>query len=42
LGHIRPTIAYLHLTEAAPTDEKEDLLVGKALTYLVRDFLRLS
>jgi len=42
LGHIRPTIAYLHLTEAAPTDEKEDLIVGKALTYLVRDFLRMT
>ena len=41
LGHIRPQIAYLNLTEAAPSDQKEDLLVGKALTYLVRDFLRL-
>lgn len=41
LGHIRPEIAYLNLTEAAPNDEKEDLIVGKALTYLVRDFLRL-
>jgi len=41
LGHIRPQIAYLNLTEAAPNDEKEDLIVGKALTYLVRDFLRL-
>jgi formiminoglutamase len=42
LGHIRPEIAYLNLTEAAPTDDKEDIIVGKALTYLVRDFLRLS
>jgi formiminoglutamase len=41
LGHIRPQIAYLNLTEAAPNDEKEDLIVGKALSYLVRDFLRL-
>jgi formiminoglutamase len=42
LGHIRPQIAYLNLTEAAPSDDKEDLIVGKALTYLVRDFLRLN
>jgi formiminoglutamase len=41
LGHIRPNIAYLNLTEAAPSDDKEDIVVGKALTYLVRDFLRL-
>jgi hypothetical protein len=40
LGQVRPQIAYLNLTEAAPNDEKEDLVVGKALTYLVRDFLR--
>jgi formiminoglutamase len=38
LGHTRPHIAYLNLTEAAPCDDKEDLIVGKALTYLVRDF----
>ena len=31
LGHIRPEIAYLNLTEAAPTDDKEDIIVGKAL-----------
>lgn len=42
LGHIRPHIAYFNLTEAAPSDEKDDLIVGKALTYLVRDFLRLN
>jgi len=42
LGHIRPQIAYLNLTEAAPSDDKDDLIVGKALTYLVRDFLRLN
>lgn len=42
LGHIRPQIAYLNLTEAAPCDEKEALLVGKALTYLVRDFVGLQ
>jgi formiminoglutamase len=41
LGHIRPNIAYINLTEAAPSDDREDIVVGKALTYLVRDFLRL-
>ena len=40
LGHIRPQIAYLNLTEAAPLDERDDLIVGKALSYLVRDFVR--
>jgi formiminoglutamase len=38
IGHISPNIAYLNLTEAAPCNDKEDLIVGKALTYLVRDF----
>ncbi|MFM7007375.1 MAG: arginase family protein [Flavobacteriales bacterium] len=40
IGHLRPKIAYLNLTEAAPQDDKEDLVVGKALAYLVRDFCR--
>lgn len=40
IGHLRPHIAYLNLTEAAPLDDKEDLVVGKALAYLVRDFCR--
>ena len=40
IGHLRPQIAYLNLTEAAPLDDKEDLVVGKALAYLVRDFCR--
>ncbi len=39
LNHSLPNIAYLNLTEAAPCDEKEDLIVGKALAYLVRDFM---
>lgn len=38
LGHLNTQIAYLNLTEAAPQDDTEDLLVGKALAYLVRDF----
>jgi formiminoglutamase len=42
LVHIRPQIAYLNLTEAAPLDEREDLIVGKALSYLVRDFVRMA
>jgi formiminoglutamase len=31
-------VAYLNLTEAAPVTETDTLLVGKALSYLVRDF----
>ncbi len=31
-------IAYLHLTEAAPTTPDEMLIVGKALAYLIYDF----
>ena len=42
LGHIKPQIAYLNLTEAAPLDERDDLIVGKALSYLVRDFVRMA
>ncbi len=34
-------IAYLNLTEAAPTTDQEMLLVGKSLSYLVRDFTRI-
>jgi formiminoglutamase len=40
IGHLKPNITYLNLTEAAPLDETDDLIVGKALTYLVRDFLK--
>lgn len=40
IGHLKTNIAYLNLTEAAPQTEQEDLLVGKALTYLVRDFIQ--
>ena len=32
--------AYLHLPEAAPQTEHEARLVGKALTYLVTDFIK--
>lgn len=42
LGHIKPEIAYLNLTEAAPLDERDDIIVGKALSYLVRDFVRMA
>jgi formiminoglutamase len=31
--------AYLHLPEAGPKNELESKIVGKALTYLVRDFV---
>ena len=31
-------LAYLNLTEAAPISETDSLIVGKALSYLVRDF----
>lgn len=31
-------VAYLNLTEAAPISETDSLIVGKALSYLVRDF----
>lgn len=33
-------VAYLHLTEAAPTNELEYKMVGKSLAYLVSDFLK--
>ena len=33
-------IAYLHLPEAAPKNEHDSKLVGKSLTYLVRDFIQ--
>lgn len=35
-------IAYLHLTEAAPKTDAEKTKVGKALSYLVRDFINLK
>ncbi|MFM8596990.1 MAG: formimidoylglutamase [Flavobacteriales bacterium] len=40
IGHLKPQIAYLNLTEAAPQNESDDLIVGKALTYLFRDFIK--
>lgn len=33
-------LAYLHLPEAAPRNELENKIVGKALTYLVRDLIK--
>lgn len=35
-------IAYLHLPEAAPQTGQEERLVGKALSYLVCDFIKAS
>ena len=32
-------IAYLHLTESAPISDEDKKKVGKALSYLVRDFI---
>lgn len=33
-------VRYLHLPEAAPLTEHEELITGKALTYLVTDFIK--
>lgn len=33
-------VGYLHLSEAAPQNEYEQLMVGKALCYLVTDFIK--
>lgn len=33
-------VCYLHLPEAAPKNETDELIVGKALTYLVADFVK--
>ncbi len=35
-----PNIAYFHLPEAAPKNQDEFRMCGKALSYLVRDFIR--
>jgi formiminoglutamase len=43
LMHVTSTakkIAYLHLPEAAPKNEHDAKLVGKSLSYLVRDFIQ--
>jgi len=40
MQQFHPQIAYLHLTEAAPNGNQEEIVIGKALSYLVRDFLR--
>ncbi|HRP52692.1 MAG TPA: formimidoylglutamase [Fluviicola sp.] len=33
-------VRYLHLPEAAPSSEQEELIVGKTLAYLVSDFIK--
>jgi formiminoglutamase len=33
-------VCYLHLPEAAPKNETEEITVGKTLTYLVTDFIK--
>jgi formiminoglutamase len=33
-------ISYLHLPEGAPSSVKEEKIVGKALAYLVSDFIK--
>lgn len=33
-------VCYLHLPEAAPKNEQEEIIVGKTLTYLVTDFVK--
>ena len=40
LAPYKDRIAYLHLPEAAPQTDVEKKIVGKSLSYLVRDFLR--
>lgn len=40
LSPYKERIAYLHLPEAAPQTDLEKKIVGKSLSYLVRDFLR--
>jgi formiminoglutamase len=35
-------VAYLHLPEAAPKNEKEEKITGKALAYLVSDFIKVN
>ena len=41
LAHSNLKIAYLNLTEAAPISDLEKKKVGKALAYLVRDFIEM-
>jgi formiminoglutamase len=33
-------VGYLHLTEGAPCNEQEEIMVGKTLAYFVTDFIR--
>ncbi len=35
-------VAYLHLPEAAPKNETEEKITGKALVYLVSDFIKVN
>jgi formiminoglutamase len=39
LSRFKNRIAYLHLPEAAPRTELEKKVVGKTLSYFVRDFI---
>lgn len=41
LSRFKNHIAYLHLPEAAPKTDTDKRVVGKTLSYLVRDFLHL-
>lgn len=40
LSRYKNSIAYLHLPEAAPKTDTDKRVVGKTLSYLVRDFLQ--
>jgi formiminoglutamase len=40
LKTIQSKVAYLHFPEAAPKTPIEQKIVGKALSYFVRDFVR--
>ena len=35
-----PKVGYLHLTEGAPRNAEEEIIVGKTLAYFVTDFIR--
>lgn len=37
---LQQNVVYLHLSEAAPKNEREEAVVGKALAYLVSDFVK--
>lgn len=39
LAKSRRKTAYFHLPEGAPTNEKENLIIGKTISYLLHDFI---